>query len=219
MNIQYYGDYCFKITTKPGGRATEDVIIWTDPFDSSIGLRSPQGQADIIFISHTDKIDAQASSLRGDSIAINTPGEYAAKDINVFGIPAFRDNENGAKLGQNTVFVFQAESINMCFLGALGHELSSQQIEKIGTVDILFAPIGGKDTASIKIIDDTIKKIEPAIVIPMHYHIDGAKIDADNEKVFCDAVGNCPEEKIAKLNIKKKDLDGKNMEVIFLERS
>ena len=30
MNIQYYGDFCFKINTKPNGRATEDITIITD---------------------------------------------------------------------------------------------------------------------------------------------------------------------------------------------
>jgi hypothetical protein len=219
MNIQYYGDYCFKITAKPGGRATDDIVIWTDPCDVSTGLRNPLGQADILFVSHENGVDAEASGLRGERVTLRNPGEYAIKGINAFGIASYQDKESGASRGQNTIFVFQVESLNLCFLGALGHELSPAQIEKIATVDILFIPIGNRDTLAIKLLDDVIRKIEPAIVIPMHYQMDGMNLDIDDEKVFCNEIGNCPSERIAKFTIKKKDLEGKSMEIVILEKN
>lgn len=219
MNIQYYGDYCFKITAKPGGRATEDIIIWTDPCEKSTGLRTPQGQADILLISHTDGIDTEASGLKGERVMLDSPGEYATKGINAFGIASYRDTDDGAVRGQNTIFVFQVESMNLCFLGALGHDLSPQQIEKIGSVDILFVPVGNHDTIATKLIDDLIRKIEPAIVVPMHYQMDGMKLSIGDEKAFCDEIGNCPSEKISKLNIKKKDLEEKSMEIVLFDKA
>lgn len=219
MNIQYYGDYCFKITAKPGGRATEDIVIWTDPCDKASGLKSPQGQADIVFLSHLNGVDADSEGLRGDKVMLVNPGEYATKGINAFGIASYQDTESGALRGQNTIFVFQVESMNICFLGALGHELTPQQIEKIAAVDILFIPVGNHDTLAVKQIDDVIRKIEPAIVIPMHYKMDGMTTDIEDEKPFCTEIGTCPAEKIAKFNLKKKDLEGKSMEIVILERA
>lgn len=219
MNIQYYGDYCFKITTKPFGRATEDIVIWTDPCDKSMGLRAPQGQADVLFFSHANGVDQEALGLKGDRTVIDSPGEYAIKGVNAFGLSTFQDDEKGALRGQNTTFIFQVESMNLCFLGALGHELSPAQIEKIAAVDILFIPVGNHDTLAIKQLDDLIRKIEPAVIVPMHYRMDGMTTDIEYETVFCNEIGNCPLDKIAKLTIKKKDLEGKSMEIMIFEKA
>ena len=105
MNIQYYGDFCFKISTKPAGRATEDIIIWTDPLQKGAGLRSPQGQVDLVFLSHGKREEAQ-SALKDGVVIFDTPGEYAAKGVSVMGFPSYRDTEGGKERGQNTVFTF-----------------------------------------------------------------------------------------------------------------
>jgi hypothetical protein len=44
----------------------------------------------------------------------------------------------------------------------------------------------------------------------------GSTVDIDDEKKFCNEIGNCPREKVAKINLKKKDLEGKSMEVVMM---
>lgn len=217
MNIQYYGDFCFKISTKPAGRATEDIIIWTDPLQKGAGLRSPQGHVDLIFLSHGKK-EELGETLKEGTVIFDVPGEYAAKGISVMGFLSYRDEENGAKRGQNTTFIFESEDIHVCYLGALGHEATPELIEKLNGVDILFVPVGGEDTLGAKAAAELVRKIEPSIVIPMHYKIAGLTLPLETEKAFCDAIGICPKETLLKLNIKKKDLEGKPMEVVLLER-
>lgn len=217
MNIQYYGDYCFKISTKPAGRATEDVVIWTDLLEKGSGLRSPQGQADIVFLTHGNT-DEVKENLKGEPTVIDAPGEYSAKGVAALGFPAFQDAEEGAKRGQNTLYVFESEEIHVAFLGALGHDLSPETLEKLNGVDILFIPIGGAGALEPKLAAELARKIEPNIVIPMHYKIAGLTLPLESEKAFCDAIGNCPKEMLPKLNIKKKDLEGKQLEIVLLER-
>lgn len=216
MNIQYYGDFCFKITTKPGGRATDDVVVVIDPCEKDSGLRAPQGQIDLTLKTHTGEKDRDIAT---DMALFDCPGEYDVKGISLFGFPSFRDEETGVLRGKNTIFVLQSEDIALCHLGALGHELSANILEKIGHVDILFVPVGNSDTLAIKHIDELIRKIEPALVIPMHYKFPGFETASEDEKEFCKQVGNCPETAIPKLVLKKKDLEGKNMEVVLLERA
>jgi L-ascorbate metabolism protein UlaG (beta-lactamase superfamily) len=216
MNISYYGHSCFKITTKPAGRATDDVVIFTDPFDRSIGLRPPQGHADIVFVSHSHSDHNNASALKDDPIIIDVPGEYSAKGVNTIGIDTFHDKKEGAEKGRNTVFVFESEELRVCHLGDLGSELTSSQLEEIDGVDILFIPVGGKLTIDGKEAAELVRKIEPKIVIPMHYKVKGSNIDIADEKKFCAEMGNCPIQKTSKLTIKKKDLEGKNMEVVMM---
>ncbi len=219
MNIQYYGDYCFKITTKPSGRATEDVVMVTDVPEKGTGLRAPQGEAHIALLSH-QSIDApELEVVKGSPVKLSAPGEYSAKGISILGFPNFRDEQNGAERGQNTIFLFETEEINICFLGALGCEPAPSVVEKLSGVDILFVPASGMDTLPVEKIDELVRKIEPKVVIPMHYKISGMTTKLPDVKAFCDALGNCPKETLAKWNIKAKDLEGKNMEVVLLDKN
>ncbi|KKQ62291.1 MAG: Zn-dependent hydrolase of the beta-lactamase fold-like protein [Parcubacteria group bacterium GW2011_GWC1_38_22] len=217
MQIQYYGQSCFKITTKPAGRATEDVVFFIDPFGKELGIRPPQGQADVVFVSHDHFDHNNVSAIKGEPVIIDTPGEYAVKGINVVGIDSFHDNEEGAKKGRSTIFILEAEELKICHLGDLGCDLNGKQLEEIDGVDILFIPVGGEHTIEGKKATELVRKIEPAIVIPMHYKVAGSTAEIEDESKFCTEMGNCPKEKIAKLNIKKKDLEGKTMEVILMD--
>lgn len=219
MNIQYYGDFCFKITTKPNGRATEDVTILTDVPDKSTGLRAPQGEAQVVVLSHQRRDISELVLVKGSPLVLDAPGEYAVNGITLVGFPTFRDNEKGSKKGKNTIFLIESEEIRLCFLGALGHELEPSMIEKFGDVDILFLPADGGDTLDLEKIDDLVRKIEPKVTIPMHYALPGMKIALGDIRKFCDVLGNCPEETVAKYNLKKKDLEGKTMEVVLLGNS
>lgn len=216
MNIQYYGHSCFKITTKPAGRGQEDVNIFLDPFDKSIGLRPPQGQADMVLVTHDHADHNNVSALKGDPSVVNIPGEYSVKGVNIIGLSSFHDAVEGAERGANTIYVLESEDLKICHLGDLGGDLSGKQLEEIDGVDVLMIPIGGKYTLDYKKAAELIKKIEPAIVIPMHYKINGSTLDVDDEKKFCNEMGNCPKEKVSKLNLKKKDLEGKSMEIVLM---
>jgi hypothetical protein len=219
MNIQYYGDYCFKMVTKPAGRATDDVVIWTDLPEKRTGIRAPFGHADIVLLSHTEIEDDSLSSLKDGPELLYSPGEYSVDGISVLGFPSYRDGQGGRESGQNTIFVFDSEEMRFAFLGALGHPLDDGLIEKIGDIDVLFVPVGGDGALTPKAVGQIIHDIEPKIVIPMHYAITGTSIEAGAAEVFCAEVGCKIGEETSKLSFKKKDLDGKNMEISFLKRT
>lgn len=219
MNIQYYGDYCFKITTKPSGRATEDVVILTDAPEKATGLRAPQGEAQIVLLSHQAMDAPELDVVKGNPVKLAAPGEYSVKGITLLGFPSVRDEEDGATRGCNTVYLFETEDITVCFLGALGSEPASSVIEKLSGVDILFVPASGVDTLPVNRLDELVRKIEPKVVIPMHYKISGMTTTLPGVQPFCDVLGNCPKTTFAKWNLKAKDLEGKNMEVVLFERN
>lgn len=106
MNIQYYGDYCFKITTKPSGRATEDVVIVTDVPEKGTGLRAPQGEAQVVLLSHRPIDAPELEVVKGNPVKLSVPGEYSAKGISILGFPSFRDDKQGELRGQNTIYFF-----------------------------------------------------------------------------------------------------------------
>jgi len=216
MIIQYYGHACFKLTTKPAGRGQEDVVIFVDPFEKSIGLRPPQGQADLVLVTHQHHDHNNVEALKGDPYIIDIPGEYSVKGVNIVGIKSYHDKKEGAERGTNTIYVLEAEEMRICHMGDQGCAPTEKQLEEINGIDILMIPIGGRYTLDGVEAVDIIKKIEPSVVIPMHYKMNGSTMDIDNEKKFCSEIGSCPKEIVPKVNIKKKDLEGKNMEVILM---
>ncbi|MEI8343770.1 MAG: MBL fold metallo-hydrolase [Candidatus Moraniibacteriota bacterium] len=217
MLIQYYGHSCFKITSKPGGRATEDITLFFDPFGKELGIKPPQGQADVVFVSHDHHDHNNIEALKGEPVVINTPGEYAVKGINVVGIDSFHDSQEGVMRGRSTIFIIESEELKICHLGDIGGELNGKQLEEIDGVDVLFIPVGGNYTIDGKKATELIRKIEPAIVIPMHYKLTGSTLEIDDLQKFCNEMGNCPGDKVTKLNIKKKELEGKSMEVVIMD--
>lgn len=213
MNIQYYGHSCFKITTKPAGRGQEDINVFLDPFDKKIGLRPPQGQADLVLVSHDHYDHNNIEALKGNPVVLNIPGEYSIKGINIVGIAS----QHGAEKDLiNTIFIIESEDIKICHLGDLGTDLNEKQLSEIDGVDILMIPIGGKYTLDAKKAIDMIRKIEPKMIIPIHYKMEGTTVDIEDEKTFCNEIGNCSNVKTSKLNIKKKDLEEKSMEVLVM---
>lgn len=214
MNIEYYGHSCFKITAKPAGRGQEEVTIFIDPFDKKVGLRPPQGQADLVLVSHHHYDHDNVSALKGEPVVFDIPGEYSIKGVNIIGLQTYHDKTESVP---NTVFLLEAEDLKICHLGDLGCDLTEKQMEELGEVDVLMIPVGGKYTIDAKKAEEIAKSIEPSIIIPMHYKMKGSTItDIADEKAFCDEIGSCPKEKTSKLNLKKKDLEGKNMEVVIM---
>ena len=103
----------------------------------------------------------------------------------------------------------------MAHLGDLGHTLDIKQLERLKGSDILLIPVGGKYTLDGKMAAEVVSQIEPRIVIPMHYKINGSKVDIDNVDRFVREIGLKPRYE-EKLKISKKDLPQEEMELVIM---
>jgi L-ascorbate metabolism protein UlaG (beta-lactamase superfamily) len=214
MNISYFGHSCFKIEEKIDN---ENIVLVTDPFNKEIGLKVPNIEADIVSISHNHKDHNNSSVLRANPFMVNSAGEFDIKGIIIEGIYSYHDNKEGAELGSNIIFRFDIEGVSLVHLGDLGNVLDNKQLEKIGGVDILFIPVGGKYTLDAKKAVEVISQVEPRIVIPMHYQLPDCNIkDIDGVEKFVKELGIEPsyEEKI---KINKKDLPSDDMRLIIFK--
>lgn len=169
MEIKYLGHSSFLIKTKTGK-------IVTDPYDSQmVGLKFPKVEADIITISHHhqdhDKADQVGFSQIGVlPLIIDIPGEFEKQGIRIFGFKSYHDKNQGQERGENIIYKIEAEGISVLHCGDLGVVPNEGFLETIGDVDILLVPVGGFYTIGPDEAVDLIKKIEPSVVIPMHYN-------------------------------------------------
>lgn len=196
-DIHYLGHACFRLRGRDG-------IVICDPFDRSIGLDLGRPTAHIVTISH-DHPDHNHSAgvkpVRDQVFVIDGPGEYEVRGILITGVRTYHDKAQGQELGKNTVYVIHIDDLVCCHLGDLGHELTQQQLEEIGSVDLLFVPVGGGETIGPAEAASVISQIEPRIVIPMHYAHEQLSFAYPLEPLekFCHEVGlqeSTPQEKL-----------------------
>lgn len=205
MQIIWYGQSCFQITTSKGKNHLINIVI--DPFDESIGLKVPKLTADIVLITHSHHDHNNVKAVSGNPFIVNGPGEYEVKGVFIQGIDSHHDSSFGKERGLNTIYIIKTEEMQICHLGDFGQkELTSEQVEQIGNIDILILPIGGVYTISAKEAKGIISQIEPKIIIPMHYQIPKLKIKLDDLDKFLKVVGIKTIEPQNKLSIKKGDL-------------
>lgn len=173
MEIRYLGHACFEISKRRGQNGSATVV--TDPFDPQmVGLPFKKGvSADLVLVSHDHDDHNYLPAVEGSPYVIRGPGEYEIKEIKVLGIDSYHDAKKGAERGKNTIYVFEMEGVSFCHLGDLGHSLEEEQVNQIGKVDVLLVPVGGFYTIDGKTAVEVATQLEPLIVIPMHYRLEG----------------------------------------------
>ena len=187
MEITWLGHSCFRI------KGREAVII-TDPYDESLGYSLSTPRANILTISHHHPGHSYAAGVRGDPFIVDGPGEYEVQDVLITGISTFHDPERGKERGKNTVYLIEVDGIEVCHLGDLGHVPSAEQVEEMGRVDVLLVPVGGVSTIDAALAAETVRLLEPKLVIPMHFQTQAL------EKMRLDPLGNFLREMGAKDN-------------------
>jgi len=203
MVITYLGGQCFKVSQG-------DLTLALNPPGKGSTLASAKFGADIALVSlnHEDFNGTENASFgEREPFVISGPGEYEVKGVEVrgFGVPT----EYGGQKSINTVYSVMLEGLNLCFLGAQREPLPAAAELEQGSIDILFVPVGGGDVLDKAAAEKLAVALEPKVVIPMHY-------SSDTLKAFLKEAGAEDTKPIEKLTVKKKDLDGKEGEIIVL---
>lgn len=218
MDIYWYGQACFKLK---GKNAT--VVI--DPYDPDFtGLKLPKDlQADVVLSTHNHEdhnfVSAAIKPDGSKPMVFDRPGEYEVGGVVITGINSFHDNSNGSERGLNTVFHVLFDNLDIVHLGDLGQmRLTEEQVAQIGQTDILLIPVGGIFTIDPKAASDIVSQLEPKIIIPMHYKIEGLKFELEGVDGFLKEMGAEGVVPVPKLSISKEKLP-EEPQVILLAKS
>lgn len=165
MKIKYLGHASFLITSRDGKK------IITDPYTPGKGMKYDpiSDSADIVTCSHGHDDHNNAKVIKGNPVILTEACSQTIKGIPVKTVGAFHDEAGGSKRGNNLIFCFKMDGLNLCHLGDLGHPLSPQQLADIGPVDVLFIPVGGFFTIDAMKATAVAESLKPGIVFPMHY--------------------------------------------------
>lgn len=156
MELQYYGANCLRITTKKASVVIDDNL-------DELGLKSISKASDISLNTHSRIKKHETRFL------IDMPGEYDISGVSIHGISARAHMDESGKQTA-VIYTITYDDLRVAVLGHVYPELSDEQLEQIGLVDIVIIPVGNSGytldgIGALKII----KELEPKVIIPTHY--------------------------------------------------
>jgi len=195
MDFQYYGGNCVRITTKNASFVFDDNL-------SDLGAKSVTKPDDVALFTHQPKKNPDARLVIAD------PGEYEVSEVSIFGVAARGHMQEKGEPADSTMYKLQFEDTRVAIVGHVHPDLSEDQLEELGVIDILVVPVGGNGFTLDAIgATQLIKKIEPKIVIPTHYADKSLKYEVPQAELD-EAVKNLgmePKEKVSKFKPKPTD--------------
>lgn len=156
MELSYYGANCLRISTKNAQIVVDDNL-------DKLGLKSITKATDVSLHTHSGVPD------RESAFTAEMPGEYEISGIVIHGVAA-RSHMDDKHKKSAVIYTISADDMRIAVLGHIYPELSEQQLEAIGHVDVAIVPVGNNGyTMDGPGALTVIKKIEPKVVIPTHY--------------------------------------------------
>lgn len=206
--IKWLGHACVRLR----GR---DVTVLMDPVGPETGYLPSKQRADIVTVSHPHPGHRNLELVRPGYRLIEGPGEYEIKGTFITGIRTYHDDEQGRRLGKNTVYVVDLDGVQVCHLGDLGHVLSDEQAELLSDVDVLLISVGGGPTLDADRAVEVIGQIEPHIVIPLQFRTEHGDAARDPLERFMRAMGVTEWSTRETLTVRKGEF-GEAVEVVVL---
>lgn len=157
ITVRWLGHSCFMIS--------DSVKIITDPFDKSVGYSVPDVSADIVLVSHEHFDHNNVSAIKGKPEIIRGEKEQTKKGITFKAVKT----SHGDGRGENYIRIWELEGVKFAHFGDLGVDLTDTLYREIGSVDVIFIPVGGYYTIDAKQATKIIDKLSPKVVFPMHY--------------------------------------------------
>ncbi|MGM0603892.1 MAG: MBL fold metallo-hydrolase [Bacillota bacterium] len=162
MRIKWWGHSCFLIEN-------DGIKIITDPYDETLPYKKVDDKPDIVTVSHQHFDHNAVDRIDGNFKIVDSYEGYKDEKIEIKAVKTFHDDNEGEDRGKNLVFLIKFADKTVCHIGDLGHPLSESDLEKLKISDILLIPVGGYYTIDADLAYEITKKIDPEIVIPMHY--------------------------------------------------
>ena len=214
MKIEYLGHSCFKLTESTG------TSIVCDPYSEEVGFHMPAISADAVTVSHGHYDHNAIEKVGGNPKIIDKESSIDLSGVEINSVKSFHDGNRGKKRGENIIFKLRMDGIDVCHLGDLGEDCSSDLIETVLPVNVLLIPVGGNYTLDAEMAKEYVDRIMPDIVIPMHYRTKDCKLDIDKVDEFLNLFdGECIEETEGNsVELSRSDLGGET-KIIVLRKS
>jgi L-ascorbate metabolism protein UlaG (beta-lactamase superfamily) len=95
--------------------------------------------------------------------------DLSFQDVRVRNVPTnIRNWSGGTERHGNSIFIFEIANLCIAHLGHLHHTLTQQQLDDIGRVDVVMAPVDGNMTLDLDGMVEVLHALKAQMIIPMH---------------------------------------------------
>src|SRR5262249_26011185 len=160
----------------------DGVTVAIDPFGDMSALSQGRGikweypaidglTADLLLVTHEHGDHNAVHVVGGDpAILRSTAGKLESPVGDVLAIASEHDEAAGTQRGPNTIFAFTLDSVRVAHFGDFGQAaLRDEQAAALGSVDLLFIPVGGGPTIGAAQAAEIAKRLDARWIVPMHY--------------------------------------------------
>lgn len=207
MDLQFYGANCISLSYKGAKIVIDDNL-------ADLGAKSVLKPDDAALYTNGHGKDVKARLM------FDGPGEYEVSDISIKGIAARSHMDEDGKFSA-TMFKLIVGDQSVLITGHIYPDLSENQLESIGLVDVMLVPVGGNGytvdpVGALKLI----RAIEPKLVIPTHYDDKALKFPVPQQDLAnaLKELAMEPKETLSKLRIKPTELSDVT-QLIILEKT
>ena len=163
------------------------TTIVTDPFDKEIvGYEMTKTSADVVTCSHQHKDHNAIVRVEGEPLVLSECGFWEIKGVDISSIRSYHDDKLGKKRGENKIFKFRMDGVDLCHMGDVGEECTIRLADSIGSVNVLMIPVGGNYTINAKQAKKYVDIMMPDVVIPMHFKTSKSEVDIEKLDEFLD---------------------------------
>ncbi|MBM2810220.1 MAG: Zn-dependent hydrolase of the beta-lactamase fold-like protein [Chloroflexi bacterium] len=197
MELYWHGHSCFRLKGK-------ETTVLTDPCPRASGYALGRVTADLVTVSSTHPNHNAVDEVAGSPTIIDGPGEYEVKGVYVTGVRTVPSR--AATDMRNTAYIMILDEIRICHLGDLSTLPTAEHIEMMKDIDILLLPVGGHCTIGPTEAIEVISRIEPKLVVPMHYATSDSTAELDGVDRFLHEMGIAQSEPQARINVTHSSL-------------
>jgi L-ascorbate metabolism protein UlaG (beta-lactamase superfamily) len=174
VRVQWFGQSAFRVDG-------QEQSVFIDPFADVSGLATRGIQfdypaietstVDLLLVTHEHGDHNGVEAVPGQpAILRSTAGSLESPLGTVTAIASEHDRVAGTQRGPNTIFCFELDGLRVCHFGDFGQvALRPEQRQAIGSVDLLFLPVGGGPTIDAEQAAAIVKELAPRWTVPMHY--------------------------------------------------
>lgn len=209
MEIKFYGANVIRLQTKKVGVVIDDNL-------EELGQKSITKETDLAV--YTSKKDE--SKLPKSVFFVDTPGEYEVLNVSIKGVSAQAHMDEAGKKNA-VIYRLVIDDYKVGIVGHIYPDISDEQLESLGMIDILIIPVGGNGytldgIGALKVI----KKIGPNMVIPTHYKDSKIKYEVPQDSIeeVRKTLSMEPAEELDSLNLKSREFS-EGTKLVILKNS
>lgn len=210
FDIEYKGGNTVVIATK------KNTLV----IDPKMSIH--KGEKDFVVKNATELATEDRFLTQSDDFALSLsyPGSYEVGDFSINGFAEKRHIDSNDEQ-KSVIYSIDVLGAKIGLLGNIGPELSDDQLENLGILDILILPVGGNGytldaTSAAKIARNSDAKV----IIPVHYAEDGINYEVPQNSldIFIKELG-ADIEKTSKYKVKNISNFPEKMTIVHIERT